>query len=137
MRLFLHCVRVWLQVFRATSLKVFLALSLSFTSAFSFLYSFYSLFSRITNTLVSRRQGSRIETRRSSPHRKTGCVHPPRCLRITLRFRNSRRPVVFCVKHVRKEGNLDYSIETSSLVIEPLTPERQFFMIVTESFPRV
>lgn len=75
-RLFLHCVRVWLQVFRATSLKVFLALSLSFTFAFSFLYSFYSLFPWITNTLVSRRQGSRIETRRSSPHRKTGCVHP-------------------------------------------------------------
>ena len=36
-RLFLHCVRVWLQIFRATSLKVFLALSLSFTPAFIFL----------------------------------------------------------------------------------------------------
>lgn len=32
-RLFLHCVRVWLQVFRATSLKVFFALSLSFIPA--------------------------------------------------------------------------------------------------------
>lgn len=48
----------------------------------------------------------------------------PRCLRITLRFRNSRRPVVFYVKHVHKD-NLNYSTETNSLV-EPLTPERPF-----------
>lgn len=75
-RLFLHCVRVWLQVFRATSLKVFLALSLSFTSAFSFLHSFYSLFSRITNTFASRRQRFAYRnTAIESASGKTECVH--------------------------------------------------------------
>lgn len=105
---------------RWKSFSLFLSLLLLL---FSFLYSFYSLFHRITNTLVSRRQGSRIETRRSSPHRKTWCAFTTALFTNNATIlRNGRRPVVFCVKHVRKD-NLDYSIETSSLV-EQLTPER-------------
>lgn len=60
-RLFLHCVRVWLQIFRATSLKVFLALSLSFTfvffsfsQAFTF-FSFPTSRTKWTRSYISRR----------------------------------------------------------------------------------
>lgn len=103
-----------------------LFLSLLLLLFFFFLYSFYSLFPWITNTLVSRRQSSRNETRQSRNASENGVRPFPRCLRITLWFRNGRRPVVFYVKHVRKD-NLDYPTET-------VDPRASIFMTVINHF---